>query len=120
MNYEFKKEYEHLVKHLIYPVPDPQFPFLGVHFTRMQRGGIEAGPNAVLALKREGYNKGDFSLKDTIESLTYLPIWKLFFKHWRFGLNEYKRSYSKRLFLNQLNRMMPDLTMENKRGHYRF
>ena len=111
--YQLKEHSKHKVRNLIYPVPNPEFPFLGVHFTRMTDGEIECGPNAVFTFKREGYNKGDFSLKDTIESLTYLPIWKLFFKHWRFGLNEYKRSYSKRLFLNQLNRMMPDLTMDD-------
>jgi len=98
---------------LVYPVPNPEFPFLGVHFTRMTDGNIECGPNAVFTFKREGYKKADFNLKDTLDSLSYPAIWKLFFKHWRFGLNEYKRSYSKRLFLKQLQRMMPSLTLDD-------
>ena len=79
-------------------MPNPEFPFLGVHFTRMTDGSVECGPNAVFTFKREGYKKSDFNVKDTLDSLSYPPIWKLFFKHWRFGLNELKRSYSKRLF----------------------
>lgn len=105
--YEFKEEYEHLVKHLIYPVPDPQFPFLGVHFTRMQRGGIEAGPNAVLALKREGYNKLDFNLKEFLGIMGYSGTLKLGRKHWRKGLDEYYRSFSKKAFVQTLKRMIP-------------
>lgn len=101
------------VKNLIYPVPNPEFPFLGVHFTRMTDGSVECGPNAVFTFKREGYGKTDFSLKDTIEALTYGGTWKLFFKHWRFGLDEYRRAFSKRLFLKQLQRMLPSLTMED-------
>ena len=91
------------VKHLIYPVPNPEFPFLGVHFTRMVDGTIECGPNAVFTFKREGYGKTDFNLKDTFEALLYIGTWKLFFKHWRFGLKEYRRAFSKRLFLKELN-----------------
>ncbi|MDG1849174.1 MAG: L-2-hydroxyglutarate oxidase [Flavobacteriales bacterium] len=101
------------IKNLVYPVPNPEFPFLGVHFTRMTDGTIECGPNAVFTFKREGYGKTDFSLKDTMEALVYKGTWKLFFKHWRFGLNEYKRAFSKRLFLKQLQRMCPSLTMDD-------
>lgn len=101
------------IKNLVYPVPNPEFPFLGVHFTRLTDGTIECGPNAVFTFKREGYGKTDFNLKDTLEALLYKGTWKLFFKHWRFGLNEYKRAFSKRLFLNQLQRMCPSLTMED-------
>lgn len=101
------------IKNLVYPVPNPEFPFLGVHFTRMTDGTIECGPNAVFTFKREGYGKLDFNLKDTIEALLYKGTWKLFFKHWRFGLEEYKRAFSKRLFLKQLQRMCPSLTLED-------
>lgn len=103
----------HKVKHLIYPVPNPEFPFLGVHFTRMALGGVECGPNAVFTFKREGYKKTSFSLKDSIDALTYKGTWKLFFKHWRFGLNEYRRAFSQKLFLKTLQRMVPSLTMED-------
>ena len=111
--YQLKSKSKHKVKNLVYPVPNPEFPFLGVHFTRMTDGNIECGPNAVFTFKREGYKKGDFNFNDTIDSLSYFPIWKLFFKHWRFGLDEYKRSFSKRLFLRQLQVMMPSLTMDD-------
>ena len=111
--YQLKTHSKHKIRNLVYPVPNPEFPFLGVHFTRMTDGNIECGPNAVFTFKREGYKKGDFNFSDTIDSLSYLPIWKLFFKHWRFGLDEYKRSFSKRLFLKQLQVMMPSLTMND-------
>ena len=101
------------IKNLVYPVPNPEFPFLGVHFTRMTDGTIECGPNAVFTFKREGYGKTDFNLKDTIEALLYKGTWRLFFKHWRFGLDEYRRAFSKRLFLKQLQRMCPSLTMDD-------
>ena len=101
------------IRNLVYPVPNPAFPFLGVHFTRMTDGTIECGPNAVFTFKREGYGKTDFDLKDTFEALTYKGTWKLFFKHWRFGLDEYRRAFSKRLFLSQLQRMCPSLEMED-------
>jgi len=101
------------IKNLVYPVPNPEFPFLGVHFTRMTDGTIECGPNAVFTFKREGYGKLDFNLWDTLEALFYKGTWKLFFKHWRFGLDEYKRAFSKRLFLKQLQRMCPSLTMDD-------
>lgn len=105
--YEFKPAHEYLVKHLIYPVPDPNFPFLGVHFTRMQRGGIEAGPNAVLALKKEGYHAFDFDAKEFLEIMGYPGTIKLGLKHWRKGIDEYYRSFSKQAFVQTLKRMIP-------------
>lgn len=101
------------VNHLIYPVPNPAFPFLGVHFTRMALGGVECGPNAVFTFKREGYGKTDFNLRDTLDALTYGGTWKLFFRHWRFGIEEYRRAFSKKLFLKTLQRLIPGLTMED-------
>lgn len=100
------------VRNLIYPVPDPQFPFLGVHFTRMIHGGVECGPNAVFTFKREGYKKTDFNFTDAFQALTYQGTWKLFFKHWRFGLEEYRRAFSKKLFLERLQRLIPSLQMD--------
>lgn len=104
---------KHKVKHLIYPVPNPAFPFLGVHFTRMVDGSIECGPNAVFVFKREGYGKFSFSLRDSWNALTYRGTWKLFFRQWRFGLDEYRRAFSKRLFLKQLRRLIPSLEMDD-------
>jgi L-2-hydroxyglutarate oxidase len=101
------------VKNLVYPVPNPEFPFLGVHFTRMTDGTIECGPNAVFTFKREGYGKLDFSLRDTLEALAYKGTWKLFLKHWRFGMAEYRRAFSKKRFLKELQRMLPSLSMED-------
>lgn len=101
----------HKVKNLIYPVPNPAFPFLGVHFTRMIHGGVECGPNAVFTFKREGYKKTDISLKDTWEALTFEGTWKFLSKHWRFGIDEYRRAFSKRLFLQRLQKLIPSLTM---------
>lgn len=103
----------HKVKHLIYPVPNPQFPFLGVHFTRMYNGEIECGPNAVFTFKREGYGKTDFSFRDTWDALTFPGTWKLFFKHTKFGIDEYRRAFSKRLFLKTLQRLIPSLEMDD-------
>lgn len=111
--YELTDEAKHKVKNLIYPVPDPNFPFLGVHFTRMTDGEIECGPNAVFTFKREGYGKTDFSMRDTVDALTYGGTWKLFFNNMSFGINEYRRAFSKRLFLKTLQRMIPSLTMED-------
>ncbi len=111
--YELTEQAIHKVKHLIYPVPNPAFPFLGVHFTRMTNGEIECGPNAVFTFKREGYGKTDFDLKDTADALAYGGTWKLFAKNWKFGLDEYKRAFSKRLFLNTLQKLIPSLTMED-------
>ncbi|MCC7333427.1 MAG: L-2-hydroxyglutarate oxidase [Flavobacteriales bacterium] len=111
--YDLTEEAKHKVKNLIYPVPNPDFPFLGVHFTRMTTGDIECGPNAVFTFKREGYGKTDFDLKDTIDALTYKGTWKLFLSNISFGINEYRRAFSKRLFLKTLQRMIPSLTMED-------
>ncbi len=111
--YELTPEAKHKVKNLIYPVPNPDFPFLGVHFTRMTDGEVECGPNAVFTFKREGYGKTDFSLKDTVDALTYKGTWKLFFQNMSFGINEYRRAFSKKLFLKTLQRMIPDLTMDD-------
>lgn len=113
--YELTEQAKHKVKNLIYPVPNPDFPFLGVHFTRMTDGEIECGPNAVFTFKREGYGKTDFDLRDTIEALGYGGTWKLFFQNMSFGINEYRRAFSKRLFLKTLQRMIPDLTMDDIR-----
>lgn len=111
--YELTDEAKHKVKNLIYPVPNPAFPFLGVHFTRMTNGEIECGPNAVFTFKREGYGKTDFNLKDSYDALTYTGTWKLFFNNMSFGINEYRRAFSKRLFLKTLQRLIPSLTMED-------
>ena len=111
--YELSPEAEHLVKHLIYPLPHKDFPFLGVHFTRMALGGIECGPNAVPAFKREGYNKLDFDLEETIESFNYPGFWKLSFKHWRMGVDEYKRSLFKSEFVKGLQKLVPSVRSEH-------
>ncbi len=111
--YELTDAAKHKVKHLIYPVPDPQFPFLGVHFTRMTNGDTECGPNAVFTFKREGYGKTDFSFRDTWDALTYKGTWKLFFKNMKYGIDEYRRAFSKKLFLKTLQVLIPDLTMDD-------
>jgi len=111
--YKLQKHAEHKIKTLVYPVPDPDFPFLGVHFTKMIEGGIECGPNAVFSFKREGYSTTSFNLKDTIQALTYKGTWRLFGKHWQQGMVEYKRAFSKKLFLKALQKMMPTLTMND-------
>ena len=108
--YELNNSAKEKVKHLIYPVPDPTFPFLGVHFTRMIKGNVECGPNAVFSFKREGYGKTDFDLKDAWQSLSYFGTWKMFLKHWHYGLNEYARAFSKKLFLRGLQRLVPSLS----------
>lgn len=107
--YELTAVGKHKVKHLIYPVPNPDFPFLGVHFTRMTDGEIECGPNAVFTFKREGYGKLDFNLRDTIDALTYVGTWRLFLSNIRYGINEYRRAFSKQLFLETLQRLIPEL-----------
>jgi len=111
--YELTEQAREKVKGLIYPVPDPAFPFLGIHFTRMINGGVECGPNAVFSFKREGYGKTDFSLADTWESLSYGGTWMLFLKYWRYGLGEYARSFSRKLFLKQLQKLVPSLEDED-------
>ena len=113
--YELEDHAKHKVSNLIYPVPNPDFPFLGVHFTRMTNGEIECGPNAVFTFKREGYGKTDFDLRDTFEALGYAGTWKLFFNNMAFGINEYRRAFSKRLFLKTLQRLVPSLTMDDIR-----
>ena len=111
--FKLRPKAKNKVKHLIYPVPNPEFPFLGVHLTRMTNGEIECGPNAVYTFKREGYNKFSFSIRDTIESLFFIGTIKLFINHWKFGLNEYKRSFSKRLFLRDLQKLVPSLELDD-------
>ena len=111
--YKLKKEKEYLVKNLIYPVPDPAFPFLGVHFTRMVKGGIEAGPNAVLAFKREGYKKSDFSFRDSYETFTWPGFHTIAKKYWRTGLGEFHRSFSKSAFVTALQKLLPDITIDD-------
>ena len=111
--YELTGDAQEKVKHLIYPVPNPTFPFLGVHFTRMINGTVECGPNAVFSFKREGYGKTDFDAADTWESLSYLGTWKLFMKHIRFGVSEYARAVSRKLFLRNLQRLIPSLTEQD-------
>ncbi|MFY0605309.1 MAG: L-2-hydroxyglutarate oxidase [Cyclobacteriaceae bacterium] len=107
--FKIKKEKEYLVRNLIYPVPDPNFPFLGVHFTRMVNGGVEAGPNAVLAYKREGYSKSDVNIKEFAESLGWKGFRKVAAKYWRTGLGEFYRSYSKAAFTKALQELLPDI-----------
>jgi len=111
--YEMVPEKEYLVKNLIYPVPDVRFPFLGVHFTRMIHGGVEAGPNAVLALKREGYKKSDISIPDIAYYGTYVGFWKMAFKYWKMSISATYRSFSKAAFVKALQRLIPDLQMED-------
>ncbi len=111
--YTLRPERQHLVKNLIYPVPDPKFPFLGVHFTRLIHGGVECGPNAVLAFAREGYRHTDFSLRDTVETLTYRGFWRFFARYPRMCWEEFRRSYSKKLFCRSLQRLVPELKMED-------
>jgi (S)-2-hydroxyglutarate dehydrogenase len=107
--YELVKERQSLVRNLIYPVPDPRFPFLGVHFTRMINGGIEAGPNAVLAFRREGYARTSFSVKDSLEMVGYPGFWRMAGKYWRMGMEEMYRSASKRAFVKALQGLIPAL-----------
>ena len=107
--YTLRRESHHLVSGLIYPVPDPQFPFLGVHFTRNIKGHVEAGPNAVMALRREGYRKRDFSLGDSLGNLAYPGFWKMALKYWKIGMGEVYRSYSRRVFLRDLQRLLPEI-----------
>ena len=107
--YTLSPESHHLVSGLIYPVPDPQFPFLGVHFTRNIKGHVEAGPNAVMALRREGYRKRDFSLGESMANLAYPGFWKMAAKYWKIGMGEAYRSFNKRVFLHDLQRLIPEI-----------
>lgn len=107
--YKLKENREHLVKNLIYPVPDPNFPFLGVHFTRMMKGGVEAGPNAVLAFRREGYKKSDIHLGELAESLAWPGFQKVAKKYWRTGFGEMYRSFSKAAFTKALQKLIPEI-----------
>ncbi len=111
--YSIRKEREDLVNGLIYPVPDPAMPFLGVHFTRRISGGIEAGPNAVFALAREGYSKLSFDLRDTLGALAFPGFWKMTAANWKTGLSEQYRSLSKPTFLRSLQRLVPDISMDD-------
>ena len=107
--YKIKDDRSHLVRNLIYPVPDPKFPFLGVHFTRLIHGGIEAGPNAVLAFSREGYRKADIRIKDTLDAVLFPGLWKFGYKHLSMCWNEIRRSFSKALFCAALQRLVPEV-----------
>lgn len=107
--YTIKKEREYLVKHLIYPVPDPAFPFLGVHFTHNMKGYVEAGPNAVLATRREGYRKRDFSIGDAWETFTFGGFWKMTARDWKTGFYEVNRSLRKSVFIRDLQKMIPEI-----------
>jgi L-2-hydroxyglutarate oxidase LhgO len=111
--YEMVPTKHHYLKGLLYPVPDPQFPFLGVHFTRRMSGGIEAGPNAVLAMKREGYLKSSFHFGDVFEYARFPGFWTMTAKHWRMSVGEYHRSWSKAAFVRALQRLMPELARED-------
>lgn len=107
--YKLKKEREYLVKNLIYPVPDPNFPFLGVHFTRMKKGGVEAGPNAVLAFRREGYKKSQINLAELAETLAWPGFQKVAGKYWKTGFGELYRSFSKSAFTKALQELIPEI-----------
>ena len=111
--YELKPEKQYLCKTLIYPVPDPNFPFLGVHFTKMIQGGVECGPNAVLAFAREGYKKLDINPKELLETLTYPGFLKMAAKHWRMGMGEMWRSFSKQAFVKALQKLMPEIQADD-------
>ncbi|MXY45727.1 MAG: L-2-hydroxyglutarate oxidase [Chloroflexi bacterium] len=111
--FSIKPERQYLVRSLIYPVPDPSLPFLGVHFTKRITGGVEAGPNAVLAFAREGYTKTSFNLGEAFETLTYPGFWKMSLTHWKSGIDEQHRSLRKSLFLTSLQTLMPSIEMDD-------
>ena len=111
--YELTETAKEKVKGLIYPVPDPKFPFLGVHFTRTVENTVECGPNAVFSFKREGYGKTDFNLADTWDALSYRGTLKMFLKNLRYGMSEYARTFSRKLFLRSLQRLIPSLQDED-------
>ncbi len=114
--FKLKKETEYLVKGLIYPVPDPAFPFLGVHLTQTMKGWVEAGPNAVLATKREGYRKRDFSFSEFLRTITYPGFWKMGIREWKTGVWEINRSLRKGVFLESLQQLVPELKMSDLDG----
>ena len=105
----FKDEYKDMINHLVYPVPNPKFPFLGVHFTRMINGDREVGPNAVLAFKREGYSNTDFSIRDSFDSLTYKGLHNFIKNNFNFALGEFSSSLSKKSFIKKAKKMMPEI-----------
>ena len=108
--FRLNKNVKNRIKNLVYPVPNPKFPFLGIHFTRMMDGTIECGPNAVFTFKREDYLKNEFSFEDTFDALSFKGTWKLFLKNWKFGLDEYKRAFSKKIFLKEINKLVPSIS----------
>ena len=107
--FKIKKEKEYLVRNLIYPVPDPKFPFLGVHFTRMIKGGIEAGPNAVLAFSRKGYTYNEISFTDIFEMISFPGFWRMVKQHYKMGTDEFRRSLNKSLFTKALQKLIPQI-----------
>ena len=111
--YDLKPERRYLVKNLIYPVPDPSFPFLGVHFTRTTEGDVEAGPNAVLGFAREGYKKTDIKVKELAEVLSYPAFWRLAWRNWKMGVGEVFRSFSKKAFVRGLQKLVPEVEAED-------
>jgi L-2-hydroxyglutarate oxidase len=111
--FKVKPEAERLCNNLIYPVPDPRFPFLGVHFTRMVSGGVECGPNAVLAFAREGYSKTDINLRDLAETLAYRGFQRLAARYWRLAIGEMRRALSKAAFVKALQRLVPEITADD-------
>ncbi len=111
--FSIRPERQYLVRSLIYPVPDPKLPFLGVHFTKRITGGVEAGPNAVLAFAREGYKKTSFRLGDALGTLTYPGFWKMSMTHWKSGIDEQRRSLQKSLFLRSLQTLVPSIEMDD-------
>jgi (S)-2-hydroxyglutarate dehydrogenase len=111
--YQLVPERAAMVRALIYPVPDPRFPFLGVHFTRRINGTVDAGPNAVLAFRREGYSRGDFDLRDVASTLAFPGFWRMAAKHWQSGFGELYRSYSKAVFVRALQRLLPEVREED-------
>jgi L-2-hydroxyglutarate oxidase len=115
--YELTPDRRHLVRNLIYPTPDPTFPFLGVHLTRMVTGAVEVGPNAVLALRREGYRWTKISAHDVWEMVMHAGVRRFMAMHWRTGLQETYRSLSKRAFVRSLQRLVPDIRFEDVRPH---
>jgi L-2-hydroxyglutarate oxidase len=115
--YKLRTERRHLVKNLIYPVPDPEFPFLGVHFTRMIGGGVEAGPNAVLAFKREGYARTSFSFPDSVSTFSYPGFWKLALRYMPMGMGEFYRSFNRGAFVRALQALLPEIRREDLTGY---